>query len=152
MRPDKKKTRHHESQKKAAAAKKKIAAAAEKKSGGVGGGGAAGGGGGGGEGEKKKSEPTPFGAAAASATANSDTDSESEGTTSGGAAYSKRNISSNWTKYEIPSSGDEGGRLNSDGEEDPNTGDDYNEVLANAGDGRGHMAQIQTWRLGLKNK
>ncbi len=57
---------------------------------------------------------------------------EQEGAEADDSGFSKRAVVSNWTKYELPSSGDERG-LDSDGEEDPSTGEDYAHVLANAG-------------------
>ena len=111
MRPDKKKVRHHESRKKAEEAKRK---AADK-------------------GRGKPTQETPPEAADAHGSRQSAEEEDGPASTS---EFGKRNITSNWTKYEIPSSGDEGGgggRLNSDGEEEPNTGESYADVLAGAG-------------------
>ena len=108
MRPDKKKVRHHDSRKKAAEAKRKAADREEK--------------------GKRPSQPED----AACGSRRQDL-GEGEGATPA-SEFGKRNITSNWTKYEIPSSDDEaGGRLNSEGEEDPNTGESYADVLAGAG-------------------
>ena len=108
MRPDKKKVRHHDSRKKAAEAKRK---AADK------------------EGGKQTPQSQPADARG------SRQNLEEEDRPASPSEFSKRNITSNWTKYEIPSSDDEsgGGGLNSDGEEDPNTGESYADVLAGAG-------------------
>ena len=108
MRPDKKKVRHHDSRKKAEEAKRKAA-------------------------DKGKGKPTlPTQPAD---TRGSERVQGEDGTAST-SEFGKRNITSNWTKYEIPSSDDESGgvgRLNSDGEEDPDTGERYADVLAGAG-------------------
>ena len=109
MRPDKKKVRHHDSRKKAAEAKRKAA-----------------------DQEKGKRPSQPEDAACGSRRQDA-VEGEAEAPASS-SEFGKRNITSNWTKYEIPSSDDEsGGRLNSEGEEDPNTGESYADVLAGAG-------------------
>ena len=107
MRPDKKKVRHHDSRKKAEEAKRKAA-------------------------DKGKGKPTPQ---TRPADARGSEGVQGEDGTASTSEFGKRNITSNWTKYEIPSSDDEsgGGRLNSDGEEDPDTGERYADVLAGAG-------------------
>ena len=108
MRPDKKKVRHHDSRKKAEEAKRKAA-------------------------DKGKGKPTPQ---TQPADARGSEGVQGEDGTASTSEFGKRNITSNWTKYEIPSSDDEsggGGRLNSDGEEDPDTGERYADVLAGAG-------------------
>ena len=106
MRPDKKKVRHHDSRKKAEEAKRKAA-------------------------DKGKGKPTPQ---TQPADARGSEGVQGEDGSASTSEFGKRNITSNWTKYEIPSSDDESsGRLNSEGEEYPNTGESYADVLAGAG-------------------
>ena len=110
MRPDKKKVRHHDSRKKAEEAKRKAA-------------------------DKERGKPTCPQSQPTDAHGSRQNLEEGDRPTST-SEFGKRNITSNWTKYEIPSSEDEsggGGNLNSDGEEDPNTGESYADVLAGAG-------------------
>ena len=107
MRPDKKKVRHHDSRKKAEEAKRKAA-------------------------DRGKGKPTPQ---TQPTDARGSEGVQGEDGNAPTSDFAKRNITSNWTKYEIHSSDDEsgGGRLNSDGEEDPDTGERYADVLAGAG-------------------
>ncbi len=100
MRPDKKKNRHHDSLKCEAKAKQKAAEKAKK--------------------EQKQARPKQ--------PAQPEAATVPEVTHQGGdRLYSKRNISSNWTKYEIPSSDEEDAA-----EAHLATGPDFNFVLESA--------------------
>ena len=111
MRPDKKKVRHHDSRKKAEEAKRKAA-------------------------DKGRGKPTPQSQPADVRGSQQNLEEGDRDRAASTSEFGKRNITSNWTKYEIPSSDDDesgGGQLNSDGEEDPDTGERYADVLAGAG-------------------
>ena len=99
MRPDKKKVRHHDSRKSEAKAKSKQAAVAAKK-----------------PNSSSSARESPAREVSDSEDDAGEKEEEAE------SRFGKRNVSSNWTKYEIPSSGDEG-------EESAMTGEDYNDVL-----------------------
>ena len=135
MRPDKKKTRHHDSLKCEAKAKQKAAEKTKKE-------------------QKaaeqqvnKKVKDKLVAAEVGNLDVASNTSSSLFSTSSSNfhqevsEAYSHRNVSSNWTKYEIPSSGSD---------DESGTGPDYNFVLENsAGKAADHL-QLQAekdWEL-----
>ena len=111
MRPDKKKVRHHDSKKSEAKAKAKLGqkAAAAAKSGGNSS-----------SSHKQDSDGAAAAAVAAAAAAAPQDQERSE--------FGRRNIVSNWTKYELPSSEEE-----YDSDENAKTGQDFNFVIQNAG-------------------
>lgn len=129
MRPDKKKTRHHDSLKCEAKAKQKAAEKAKKeqKAAEV-------------VNKKVKSkaievEPShevgSLAVASASSLAGTPTTSSTSSHHQESEAYSHRKVTSNWTKYEIPSS--------SDDNDESGTGPDYNFVLENSAKAADHL-------------
>ena len=132
MRPDKKKTRHHDSQKCANKAKLKAAEKAKK--------------------SPNKSEKPNKGHDAEvndEGTQNSETYVYDSGAhaidTSAvqGTSYSKRQVTSNWTKYEIPSSDEDEGAV---------TGPDFHFVLENSSkiSDRLQLKSERDWDNGLE--
>ena len=113
MRPDKKKTRHHDSLKCEAKAKLKAAEKAKKAPN---------------KSEKKTDRRNDSGAHGSEVLASGAQAIEAQGsgaqaTTTGEGFYAKRQVTSNWTKYEIPSSDEDEGAV---------TGPDFHFVLENS--------------------
>ena len=131
MRPDKKKTRHHDSLKCEAKAKQKAAEKAKK--------------------EQKAAEVVnkkvkskaievapshevgSLAVVSASSLAGTPTTSSTSSHHQESEAYSHRKVTSNWTKYEIPSSSDD------NDENESGTGPDYNFVLENSAKAADHL-------------